>query len=100
MTAREIISGLAREGRVEEIVRRVAKVKHLGANLKDLAQMIYASLLDYDEEKIVSLYDSGAINFFIVRMVSQNLFSTTSRYYYAIRVFSARSSENETLENL
>lgn len=98
MDAREIIEALAKEKRVEQIILRISGADALNADLSDLSQMIYLSLLEYDADKIEDLWESGAINFFIVRLVLSNLRSNTSRYYYAIKKFSAISQDLATIE--
>ncbi len=98
MTGREVIETIAREKRVEQIVLRVSGADHLTADLSDLVQMVYMVLLEYGDEKIADLWDSGAINFLIVRLVQNNLHSKTSRFYYTIKVFSARSTDLTAVE--
>ena len=93
MTGREIIARVARERRVEQIVQRIAGVDSLSADLEDLVQMVYLTLLEYEEDKIVDLWESDAINFLIVRLVLFNLRSKTSRYYYKIKIFQARTTD-------
>lgn len=87
----EIIGKIAREQRVEQIILRIAGLSALTQELKDLSQMVYLALLEYDEDKITDLWESDAINFLIVRLVLFNLHSKTSRYYYVIRKFSSMS---------
>ncbi len=69
MTRREIVETLARQGRVEEFIRNVARCSSLAPDLRDLAQMVYLALLTYDEDKIVDLWESDAIDFFIARII-------------------------------
>jgi len=98
MTKREIVARLGRERRVEQIILRIAGVERLTADLEDLAQMVYLTLLEYDEAKLVDLWESDAINFLIVRLVLFNLRSKTSRYYYIIKIFSARTTDLAPVE--
>lgn len=99
MTAREIVGRLGTERRVEQIILRIAGVTTLSADLSDLSQMVYLTLLEYPEDKIQDLWESNAINFLIVRLVLFNLRSKTSRYYYAIKIFSARSQDLTAIEH-
>lgn len=99
MTAREIVGRLGMEKRVEQIILRIAGVTTLSADLSDLSQMVYLTLLEYPEDKIQDLWESNAINFLIVRLVLFNLRSKTSRYYYAIKIFSARSQDLTAIEH-
>ena len=93
MTVNEIVERLGREKRVEQIVLRISGLSTLTADLQDLCQMIYLTLLEYDADKLGNLWESDAINFLIVRLVQFNLHSKTSRYYYTIKIFKARSSD-------
>lgn len=69
MTRYEIVETLAREQRVETFIRNVARTSRLAPDLQDLAQMVYLALLTYDEDKIVDLWESDAIDFFIARII-------------------------------
>ena len=99
MTTREIVGRLGMEKRVEQIILRIAGVTTLSADLSDLSQMVYLTLLEYPEDKIQDLWESNAINFLIVRLVLFNLRSKTSRYYYAIKIISARSQDLTAIEH-
>lgn len=69
MTRFEIVETLARQQRVETFIRNVARTSRLAPDLQDLAQMVYLALLTYDEDKIVDLWESDAIDFFIARII-------------------------------
>lgn len=69
MTRFEIVETLAREQRVETFIRNVARTSRLAPDLQDLAQMVYLALLTYDEDKIIDLWESDAIDFFIARII-------------------------------
>lgn len=83
MTRYDIIEQMAKERRVEQIVKTVCKVSRV--ELDDLAQMIYEAMLLYDERKIVSLYEKGQINYFVVRIVQNQFYSGTSQYHAMFR---------------
>lgn len=89
MTKHEIVARIAEERRVEDIVSKVCKVSRV--ELDDLAQMIYEAMLLYDESKIVSLYEHGQLNYFIVRIVQNQFYSKTSQFYALFRKLSQRS---------
>lgn len=78
MTRRDIVERIAREQRVEEIIRNVAHVKRLDQDLKDLAQMVYLTLLTYDEDKILDLWENDELGFFLARVVLTQYRSTDS----------------------
>ena len=85
MTKNEVVEIIAKERIVETIVSNIAKSADCDDTLKDLSQEIYLDLLSKDEEKIVSLYETNQIRFFVVRMVTNNLFSKNSPYYQVFR---------------
>ena len=48
---------------------------------EDCQQMIYLAFLEYDNEKLNEIDQNGDMKFWIVRLIKNNWFSTTSRYY-------------------
>lgn len=79
MTKSEVVNIIAKERLVEEIVSNIAKTN--SDILNDLSQNIYIDLLLKDEEKIVNLYETKQLRFFIVKMAKNNLFSKNSPFY-------------------
>lgn len=80
----EIIGKIASEKAVEKIIANVSKDTD-DDTLKDLAQMIYVWLMEDDEDKIESMYQKNQLNYYITRMVINNLHSKNSRYYYLFK---------------
>ena len=80
----EIVERIARERRVETMLRNIAKTP-LTADLQDLCQMVYVILLEFDEEKIVDLWEKGEINFFIARVLMNQYQSVKSPFYALYR---------------
>ena len=76
---------IAKERIVETIVSNIAKSADCDDTLKDLSQEIYLDLLSKDEEKRVNLYETNQIRFFVVRMVTNNLFSKNSPFYQTFK---------------
>ena len=85
MTRTEIVDTLARERRVERVVQNVAHVRALSQELRDLCQMVYTYLLTYDEDKIIDLWQSDALGYFIARIVVNQYRSSNSAYHRRIR---------------
>lgn len=83
MSTNDIVEQLARERRVEQMICHICKAD--GPNLDDLAQMIYEALLLYDEKKITALWEAGQMNFFLVRIIKNQYFSSTSPYHTTYR---------------
>ena len=80
MKREQIIEELARHRVVENLVRIICKVS--ATYLDDLSQMIYIYLLEYDEEKIITLYEEGSLRFFLVRIIKNQWYSHTSPFHY------------------
>lgn len=89
MDKKKIIETIAKEQRVEFLVRRIVKERNdeMPQPLKDLCQMIYLILLEYDEDKIVDLWEHGEMNFFIVRIIRNQYKSVNSKFFYLYRKF-------------
>ena len=85
MNRTEIVEALAKAGVVEELVQNTALSPVLTDDLRDLSQMVYLALLEYDEEKIVDLWEHGQIRFFISRIVMNQYRSKNSRFYRLFR---------------
>lgn len=81
MNQSNIINQLAKEKTVENIISNITPPRPDQAD-SDLAQDIYVNLLEKDELLIEELYSKGEINYFITRMITQNLFSKNSPFYY------------------
>lgn len=93
MDKREIIEALAREHRVEQICCAIAHERALTADMKDLAQTIYLVLLEYDEDKIVDLWESDRLGFFIARVIINQYRTRHSPFHDSIRRFRSLSKE-------
>ena len=87
-----IIDRLARERRVEAMVENIAK-QPLSADLKDLAQMVYLILLEYDEDKLIDLWEHNQINFFIVRIILNQYRSSNSPFHKLFRKYGKRTED-------
>ena len=85
MTKYEIVEKIAREKKVEEFIDNTAKTSRF--DLDDLANDIYLSLLQKDDELIEGLYERGELDYWIARMIWLNYFSHNSPYYTKYRKF-------------
>ena len=96
MTVREVVERVAKEGWVEECIKTVSGGVWR-SEYSDLVQDILIELLD--QTKIVDWYKKGQLEFYIMRVVRNNLQSCTSRFFYRYRRFSLRNSGPERLES-
>lgn len=77
----KIVSKIAEERIVENIISNIYKNSN-DEDLKDLSIDIYLELLEKDEDCLLGIYERGQINYYITRIVLNNINSKTSRYYY------------------
>lgn len=85
-TKAEIIEALARGKVVEQMIENIAH-QPLCADLKDLSQMVYLILLEYDERKLQDLWDNNQMDFFLARIIVNQYRSTNSPFYTIFRKF-------------
>lgn len=79
---RDAVEKIAKQHLVRDIIARITKdgtVAHDPTSLCDLEQDILLSLL-YDE-KVPKLLEENRINFYITRIVLNNIISSSSNYY-------------------
>lgn len=86
----DIIDTLAQEKRVEALVENIAH-HSLTADLKDLCQMVYMILLEYDEAKLQDLWENDQMNFFLARIILNQYRSSNSPFHTIFRKFQERS---------
>ena len=84
-----IIETLAKERRVEALVENIAH-HSLTADLKDLCQMVYIVLLEYDDDKILDLWENDQINFFLARIIINQYRSSNSPFHTIFRKMQER----------
>lgn len=89
-----MVAKIAQERRVETMVENIAKTP-LTPDLKDLSQMVYLILLEYDESKLRDLWDHGQMNFFIARIILNQYRSTNSPFYKLFRKYARKAEEIE-----
>lgn len=90
MTRNEIVDRLAKSRLVEHMVENICH-HALTADLKDLCQMVYLILLEYDEDKIVDLWENKEMNFFIARIILNQYRSDRSTFHTLFCKFQERS---------
>ena len=85
-----IIETLAKDRRVEALVENIAH-HSLTADLKDLCQMVYMILLEYDEVKLQDLWENDQMNFFLARIILNQYRSSNSPFHAIFRKYQERS---------
>lgn len=77
LSGRAIIALLAKQRVIEQLVQSLTQSPYKD----DLCQDLYIDLLNKDENLITGMYYRGELLYFIRRMVSNNINSTTSPFY-------------------
>jgi hypothetical protein len=88
----EMVEQMARERRVETMVENIAR-RSLTPELKDLAQMVYLILLEYDEDKLADLWENGQMNFFIARIIINQYRSANSPFFKLFRKYGLKAED-------
>lgn len=92
MSKSDIIEAIAKARMVETMVSNIAH-QSLTADLKDLTQMVYLILLEYDETKLQDLWDNNQISFFLARIIINQYRSSNSPFHTIYRKFRERSED-------
>ena len=92
MSKSEIIEEVAKAGMVELMVQNIAH-HTLDADLKDLAQMVYLILLEYDESKLQDLWENEQMGFFLARIIINQYRSSNSPFHTIYRKFREKSED-------
>lgn len=73
----DIINEIANNKVVEDIIFNITHTY-----IDDLAQDTYLTLLEKEDNLITQLYKDNQLNYYITRIILNNIRSTTSPYYY------------------
>lgn len=74
----KIINELERNNTIRELCENM---RVSSADIDDLAQEIYLILLEYDNEKVINMYNNKQLKFFLVGIIQRQYHSVTSPYY-------------------
>ena len=88
----EIIEAVAKSRLVETMVENIAH-QSLTADLKDLAQMVYMILLEYDESKLQDLWENDQMRFFIARIIINQYRSSNSPFHAIFRKYQGKTED-------
>lgn len=96
MTKEGVVEYIARSKLIQECIK-VVTGGVWRSEYDDLTQDILMELLD--QTKVVDLYKKNQLKFYIMRIVRNNLQSSTSRFFYRYRRFSLLNQGPERLSN-
>lgn len=92
MNSREIINELAKNCVVEKFVKKYTDFVN-NPYIEDLVQDIYVSLMEKENSFISDLYKKKELEFFIIKMIKNNLYSTTSPFFVKYQKFRTLTEE-------
>jgi len=80
------VEKIAKEKIVEKLLEKHSDFKN-NPYIEDLGQDIYIQLSLMSEESLNQLYNNGELEFFIKKIIKNNLYSTTSQFFYKYNRF-------------
>ena len=103
MTSNQIINELAKNKVIEKLVANISPDDNspgaLSSDNQDLSQLIYLTLLEKPNSLIEDLYSKGELIFYVIRIITRNVYSTTSPYYRTIKKFKNKTTDIDDLKN-
>lgn len=97
MNKKEIVEELAKKQTVENIVKKHTEFKS-HPYINDLAQDIYIDLLDKDDKLIEKLYTDNEFEYYLKKLINNNLYSKTSPFYYKYAKFEKITNNIDDLD--
>ena len=76
-------------GKIKELLKKIGAGEN-EENLNDLEMDIYLYLCEYEEDKLFKIWNSGDFNFWMSRVICNQIHSATSKYFATYK--------NETIE--
>lgn len=96
MDREEVINRIISSGVVEEVIDNIG-VKELYRD--DLIQETYLILLEYDQNRLKEIEEKGDMRWFITRIITNQINSKTSRFYYKYKKFNKDKDENYVISD-
>ena len=98
MTSNQIINELAKNKVIEKLVANISPEGD-SPDASDLSQLIYLTLLEKPNSLIEDLYSKGELIFYVIRIITRNVYSTTSPYYRTIKKFKNKTIDINEFKN-
>lgn len=97
MSKKEIIEKWAKEKKVENLIKKHTDFSN-NPYTEDLANDIYIELLLKDDELLERLEKNNEIDYFLTKIIRNNLYSKTSPFYYNYQRFRKKTTEIDEYE--
>jgi hypothetical protein len=88
-----ILIELYEKNTIKDIIRNLQVDEQ---DAEDLEQEIYMILLEYDNDKIIDMYNNKQLKYFIVGVIQRQYYSKTSPYYKKYKKYYSLVDENVT----
>jgi len=97
MNKAQIIDVIAKDGEYVKACKSIAKNNYLA---DDLYQELMIILLEYNEEKLILIWEQKRIKWFIISILLKMCHSNTSPFYAKIRKFGEKSDDSIDFDEL
>lgn len=94
MTKKEIIEKLAEKKTIENLIKKHSDFLN-NPYIEDLCQDIYILLYEKDEDLLNKLYDNNEFEYYITKIIKNNLYSNNSQFFYKYQKFRKITDEIE-----
>lgn len=95
MSKKEIIEEIAREGFIENSLKKFSNSPYID----DLAQDLYIELLMKDDNVIIGLYNRNELKYYIIKMIKINIISKTSPFFTKYEKFRKITNDIDEQKN-
>lgn len=98
MTVNDIVEEIYKTNLLTELCENIGVTKN---DMDDFLQEIYLILLEYDEEKLIEIYNKNQLKFFMVRIIQNQYHSKNSPFYMKYKRYQLKANEltEEIIEN-
>ena len=83
---KKVVELIVKDKILDQIINNIAKDAK-DEDLNDLKQDIYLELLEKNEDWLFGIYERGQMNYYLTRIVLNNINSKTSPFYYRYRKY-------------
>lgn len=94
---KKVVELIVKDKILDQIINNIAKDAK-DEDLNDLKQDIYLELLEKNEDWLYGIYERGQMNYYLTRIVLNNINSKTSPFYYRYRKYKRQEVQIDDTE--
>lgn len=91
----KLLTKIYNSGKIRALIKKIGAGEN-EENLNDLELDIYLYLCEYEEEKLFKIWESGDFNFWMSRVICNQIHSATSKYFATYKRMPLKSTEMPT----